>query len=106
MARAVTETFTLNNAWKNLWTQAVADGYVGSPVVKSLTVVNFNSTVAYLHFHTSGSTNPTTAADGLPLSSDVAVAPSAAFSQEDVDLSTTWIHTAGNQSIKYAVQAK
>ncbi len=106
MARAVSETFTLNNAWKNLWTQAVADGYVGNPVVDSLTVVNFNSTVAYLHFHTSGSTNPTTAADGLPLSSDTATAPSAAFSVENIDLSTVWVHTAGNQSIKYAVIGK
>jgi hypothetical protein len=105
MSKNVTETFTLNNAWKNLLTQAVADGYTGSSVVKSLTVINFNSTVAYLHFHTSGSANPTTAADGFPLSNAAGTAPGAAFTQENVDLATTWVHTAGNQSIKYCVIA-
>lgn len=103
---AKTESFTLNNAWKNMWTQALADGYDGNPVVKNLTVLNFNTTVAYLHFHDSGSTNPTTAADGLPLSSDTTVAPSSAFTQEDVDLSTVWVHTAGNQTIKYSIIGK
>jgi hypothetical protein len=103
MSKQVTETFALSNAWKNMWTQATADGYVGSPIVKELTVMNFNATVAYLHFHTSGSTNPTTAADGLPLSNDTAVAPSSAYTAENVDLSTTWVHTAGTQNIKYAV---
>jgi hypothetical protein len=103
MALAVTETVAFSNGWKNLWVQAVADGYTGNPVCKSMTVVNFNSTVAYLHFHTSGSTNPTTAADGLPLSSDTATAPSSAFSAEGIDLSTVWIHTAGSINIKYCV---
>jgi hypothetical protein len=103
MAKAVTEAFTLNNAWKNLGVQAIADGYTGSLVAKSVTVLNFNATVAYVHFHTSGSTNPTTAADGLPIASDSAVAPSSAFTAENVDINTIWVHTAGNQTIKYSV---
>ena len=106
MARAVTELFALSNAWKNIGTQAVADGYVGNPVVKSVTILNFNSTVAYVHLHPSGSTNPTTAADGLPISSDTAVAPSSAITFEDVDINTLWVHTAGTQNIKYAVVGK
>ena len=106
MARAVTEAFTLNNAWKNIGTQAVADGYVGNPVVKSVTILNFNATVAYVHAHTSGSSNPTTAADGLPISSDTTVAPSSAITLEDVDIHTVWVHTAGNQTIKYQVIGK
>lgn len=104
MSKGLSEAFTLNNAWKNLWTQAVADGWDGSPSVKSLTVVNFNATVAYLHRHSSGSTAPTTAADGLPISSDTAVAPSSAITLDKVDLATTWVHTGGNQTIKYMIE--
>lgn len=103
MARAVTEAFSLNNAWKNIGTQAAADGYSGSLVAKSVTVLNFNSTVAYVHAHTSGSTNPTTAADGLPVSTDTANSPSSAITLENVDIHTLWVHTAGNQTIKYMV---
>lgn len=105
MARGLSATFTLNNAWKNLWTQAESDGWDGGPQVKRLTIVNFNTTAAYVHRHTSGSTNPTTAANGLPLSSDTTVAPSSTITYENVDLATTWIHTAGNQSISYQVEA-
>lgn len=103
MPFAKTETFGIANGWINLGTQAKADGYQGSPIAKSVTVVNFNATVAYLHLTDNGATNPTTAADGLPLSSDVAVAPSAAFSAGNVDINTIWIHSAGTQNIKYAV---
>ena len=103
MPYSKTEAFTLNNAWKNLWVQALADGYDGNPIVKSLTVINFNATVAYLHFHDDGATAPTTAADGIPLSSDTLTAPSSSFTQEDVDLATTWVHTGGNLTIKYSI---
>jgi hypothetical protein len=103
MARAVTETVAFANGWKNMYTQALADGYTGSQICKSFTVLNFNATVAYVHFHTSGSTSPTTAADGLPLSSAAGTAPGAAYTAEGVDLATVWVHTAGTQNIKYAV---
>lgn len=107
MAYGKTESFTLNNAWKNMGSQAYAtDGYDGHPVVKSITILNFNATVAYVHTHDSGSTNPTTAADGLPISSDTATAPSSAITLEDVDINTLWVHTAGNQTIKYLIVGK
>jgi hypothetical protein len=106
MARNVTEAFTLNNAWKNIGTQAIADGYLGTNVAKSVTILNFNATVAYVHAHTSGSTNPTTAADGMNISSDTTNSPSSAITLEDVDINTVWVHTAGNQTIKYMVLGK
>lgn len=88
-------------------TQARADGYKGPQIIQEGTVLNFNATVAYLHFHTSGSTNPTTAADGLPLSTDSATAPSSVYTlPQGTDLATTWIHTAGNQTIKYSVMGR
>jgi hypothetical protein len=31
------------------------------------------------------------------------VAPSSAFTAENVDINTIWVHTAGNQTIKYSV---
>lgn len=98
-----TDTFTLNNAWKNLLAQAVADGYDG-PAVAFLTITNFNDTVAYLHF--GSSTQPATPAEGLGLSKDPTVGPGSNFSPPvPVDLSKTWIHTAGNQSFVYGVFA-
>lgn len=106
MAMSITEAFTLNNAWINLGTQARTDGYIGSSVVKSATVLNFNATVAYVHNHTSGSTNPSTAADGLPISTDTANSPSSAITFEGVDINTLWVHTAGNQTIKYTIIGK
>lgn len=86
-----------------MFTQAKTNGWDGSPQVRKLTIVNFNATVAYVHTHSSGAANPTTAADGLPLSNDTTVAPNSAITLEDVDLATTWVHTAGNQSIKYSI---
>lgn len=107
MAKAVTETFTLNNDWVNLYEQAVSDGYRGSLIAQSGTVVNFNSTVMYVHMHTSGSTNPTTAADGLPIGTNSSTAPGPAWQIEPgTDLSTIWLHTAGSLSIKYTITGK
>jgi hypothetical protein len=106
MAIGRTESFTLNNAWKNIGTQAIADGYDGHMVVRELTLLNFNATVAYVHSHESGTTEPTTAADGMPISSDTAVAPSSAYTLFDADLRLVWVHTAGNQTIKYLIVGK
>jgi len=103
MASQVTETVSING-FKNLWTQAQADGYTGTPIIREGTVLNFNSTVAYLHLHTTGATNPTTGADGLPIGTDSATAPAAGFTlPEGTDITTVWIFTSGAQNIKYAI---
>lgn len=104
MSRQITEAFTLNNAWKNLLTQAVADGYTGSHIVTEATILNYNATVAYVHLTSDGATNPTTAADGLPIGTNTGTAPVSYFTcPEGTDIATVWVHTAGNQTIKYSI---
>jgi hypothetical protein len=108
MAKSFTEAFTLNNAWKNLGVQARADGYTGSSVIKCGVVQNNNATVAYVHATENGATNPSTAADGMPIGTTSSTAPNGAsiVLDEGTDIDTTWIHTAGNQTIKYSITGK
>lgn len=102
MAKSVTNVVSVNG-WLNLYTQAKADGYTGSSVVKEGTVLNLNATVAYLHLTEDGSTNPATAADGLPIGTTAATAPSSSFVlPEGTDLAGAWINTSGAQDIKYS----
>lgn len=104
MSKSITESFTLNNAWKNLYTQALADGYTGSAIVKEATVMNFNATVAYLHVTSDGGANPATPGDGMPLSNSTAAAPSSTFTlPPGTDIAGVWIHTAGNLTLNYVV---
>jgi hypothetical protein len=103
MSQQVTELVSVSG-WKNLWVQAVADGYQGSPIIKSGAVINFNATTAYLHITNNGSTNPATGTDGLPLSSTAANAPSSAYTLPNgTDLAGVWIFTSGAQDIRYTV---
>lgn len=103
MASQMTETVSING-WKNLLIQARTDGYLGSAIVQSATVMNFNATVAYVHATSSGSTNPATGADGLPIGTTAGTAPSASFTfPAGTDIGMVWIFTSGAQDIKYAV---
>jgi hypothetical protein len=101
MALSATKKVSVNG-WINLYTQAKADGYQGSPIVRSGTILNQNATVAYVHVTANGATNPATGADGLPIGT--ASAPSAAFNlDKGTDLAGVWIFTSGAQDIKYEV---
>jgi len=92
------------NGWQNVGTLLFStNSYQGLPKCKSLTVVNMSSTAAYLHATSDGSTNPTTAANGLPFSTDTAASPGSTITLEGVDLNTTWINTAGSISIVVSV---
>lgn len=108
MAKSVTEAFTLNNAWRNLGVQARADGYTGSLTVKGGVIQNNNATVAYVHATENGSTNPSTPADGMPIGTTSSTAPNGAsiILDEGTDIDTVWIHTAGNQTIKYSLTGR
>lgn len=102
--QGISEAFTLNNAWKNLRAQAVADGYAGNFIITEGVIMNFNATVMYLHFSSNGATNPATTTDGIPLSNDAAVGPSSSFTlPKGTDISLVWMHTTGNQTIKYSL---
>ena len=91
------------NGWKNVLTQLQADGYTGDLKVKSLTVVNMTSTIAYLHVTQDGSANPATAANGLPFSTDTTASPSSTITLEGVDLASAWVNTGGSIAITFAV---
>ena len=91
------------DGWVNVLTQLQTDGYTGAPKVKSLTVVNMTATAAYLHVTQDGSTNPATAANGLPFSTDTATSPSSTITLEGVDLAGAWVNTGASIDITFAV---
>lgn len=88
------------DGWVNVWSQLRSLGYTGNPIVKSVTVANTSATAAYLHFTSDGATQPSTAADGLLISS---AGPGMSFTQYDCDLATTWLNTAGVVNINFSV---
>ena len=103
MAYQITKLVSVNG-FKNLYTQAKADGYVGSSIIREGTVLNFNSTVAYLHLTADGANNPATGTDGLPLGTSSATAPAAGFELPmGTDIATVYIYTTGAQNIKYSI---
>lgn len=89
------------NGWVNVLTQLQTDGYTGAPKCKSLTVVNMTSTISYLHVV--DGTQPSTAANGLPFSTDTTASPSSTITLEGVDLAGAWVNTGGSIAITFAV---
>lgn len=87
--------------WQNVGALLRTNGYDRS-VVRRFTVINNSATLAYLHFTNSGTTQPTTATDGIPIAN--AAAPSSLFTEEGCDLKSTWINTAAAANITFSVR--
>lgn len=79
------------------------DAQYAPGLCRSITFVNNNAGIAYLHFTEKGNANPGTPTGGLPISNAAASAPSMTYTAEDVDTNTTYIHTTGAINIQFAV---
>lgn len=106
MAQSITKPVALNNSWVNIGDQAVTDGYTGNMIIEEGTILNLNATVAYVHI-TPTKTQPSTASDGLPIGTTSSTAPNSFFTlPEGTDIRCVYVHTAGNQTIKYSITGK
>lgn len=109
MAQQITDKVSVNG-WMNLWTQAQADGYTGTPIIAGGTILNFNATVAYVHALATGAgTSPSgaTGADGLPIGTTASTAPAAGVELlPGTDIAGVWVFTSGAQDIKYSIVGK
>src|SRR4051812_40745827 len=92
------------NGWASVKTllETAISGYQGG-LVKSIMIVNNNAGAATVHLNDSGS-QPSTAADGIPIGTTAASAPGgASLTLDNVDLAQLWVNTGGATSLIFMV---
>lgn len=100
------------NGWTNLLSTIQTAGYNGPDApTGETTLLDFTTTPCYIHFYDSLTTNPNTGAsvtatDGLPICTDTAAAPNAAYTlRAGTHLGTVWLYTGSSISVNVMVQS-
>lgn len=93
----ITATISVDG-WANLYNILKAAGYEGNPTVRVLIVINEGAVATYLHFTSDGSAAPSTAADGIAVSS---AGSGTSFTAQNANLAGAWINTASATDITF-----